>query len=296
VRLRQTAIGVNYIDVYTRTGQYASLLDVGGVLGFEAAGSVIDVGSGVTHLRPGDRVAYAVLPAGAYATVRTLRAAEVVLLPSHVEDVTAAAVMLKGLTAEYCLFRLHPLQRGESVLVHAAAGGLGLLVAQWAKALGALVIGVVGSEDKARIAREACDHVIVANDGRFADPVLSATGGRGVDLVIDGLGERARDENMRAIVPTGHWISVGAVAGAWGPIDPAWLASKSLTFSRPVVFHYLMGPQNTDRRRAMIDRLFAALRDGILRPRITRYALAAAADAQRDLELRRSVGQIVLTT
>ena len=294
VRLRQTAIGLNYIDVYTRTGRYAALLDVGGVPGFEAAGTVVDVGAGVTQFAPGDRVAYAVLPAGAYATVRTLPAIGLVRVPDTVSDEQAAAVTLKGLTAEYCLFRLHRLDRGETILVHAAAGGLGLLVSQWAKALGATVIGTVGSEDKAHVARESCDHVVVSPDGRFADAVLAATGGRGVDVVVDGIGETAREQNMQAIAATGHWISVGAAASAWTPIDPAWLATKSLTFSRPVVFQYVMGATNAMRLRQMSERVFGALRDGILRPRITRYALAAAADAHRDLESRRTIGQVVL--
>jgi NADPH:quinone reductase-like Zn-dependent oxidoreductase len=295
VRLRQTVIGVNYIDIYTRTGQYATLLEVGGVPGFEAAGTVIDVGPGVTHLMPGDRAAYVTLPAGAYSSVRTLAAAEVVRLPDHVSDELGAAVMLKGMTAEYCLFRLHKLERGETVLVHAAAGALGMLTAQWAKALGATVIGVVGSEEKARAARESCDHVVVAHGGQFADGVLTATRGRGVDLVVEGLGESAREENMRSLAPTGHWISVGAAAGAWSPIDPAWLASKSVTFSRPVVFHYIMGPDNAARLREMTTRVFDALGSGVLRPQITRYALTAADQAHRDLENRRTVGQIVLT-
>ena len=296
VRLRQTAIGVNYIDIYTRTGQYATLLEVGGVPGFEAAGTVIDVGPGVTHLAPGDRAAYASLPAGAYASVRTMAAAEVVRLPDHISDELGAALMLKGMTAEYCLFRLHRVARGETVLVHAAAGALGLLTAQWAKALGATVIGVVGSDAKAQVARDSCDHVIVAQGGRFADGVLEATQGRGADLVIDGLGEGAREENLRAIVATGHWISVGAAGGAWRPIDPAWLAAKSVTLSRPVIFHFIMGPQNAARLRQMSERVFDAVKAGVLRPRIARYALAAAADAHRDLEGRRTIGQIVLTT
>jgi NADPH:quinone reductase-like Zn-dependent oxidoreductase len=294
VRLRQTAIGVNYIDIYTRTGQYANLLEVGGVPGFEAAGTVIDVGTGVSHLLPGDRVAYTSLPAGAYASVRTLAAGEVVRLPDHVSEEQGAAVMLKGMTAEVCLFRLHHVVSGETVLVHAAAGALGMLVAQWAQALGASVIGVVGSEDKARVARESCQHVVIARDGHFADGVLDATAGRGADLIIDGIGEAACEENMRSIFTTGHWISVGAAGGAWRAIDPAWLSSKSVNLSRPVIFHYLMGAQNAARLREMSGRVFDALKAGVLRPRTSRYALAAASDAHRDLESRRTTGQLVL--
>jgi NADPH2:quinone reductase len=293
VRIRQTAIGLNYIDIYVRTGLYGALLDVGGVPGFEAAGTVIDVGSGVTHLLPGDRVAYAALPAGAYTSVRTMSAEQVIRLPAHVTDETAAAVMLKGMTAEYCLYRLHRVQSGETVLVHAAAGGLGMLTAQWAQALGAHVIGTVGSEDKARVARVYCNDVIVAADGRFADAVLRITGGQGVDLIVDGLGEPARDENFRALASCGHWIVVGQAGGAWSPIDPAWLAQKSVTLSRPVIFQFT---SDATRRRQMSERVFGALADGTIKPQITRYVLSAAADAHRDLEARRTIGQVVLLT
>jgi len=291
VRLRQSAIGVNYIDVYTRTGLAGGLVEVGGVPGFEAAGTVVDVGAGVVHLAPGDRVAYACLPAGAYASVRTMNAEQVVRLPAQVSDEQAAALMLKGCTAEYCLFRLHRAQPGDTVLVHAAAGGLGMLVAQWARALGCRVIGSVGSDEKARIARGYCDEVVVTREARFADAVLAATSGRGATLIVDGLGQPARDENMRAIAATGHWISVGQAGGPMQPIEPSWFSAKSVTFSRPVIFHYMADAQV---RREMTARVFDALRDGRLRPQVTRYALTAAADAHRNLESRRTVGQVVL--
>lgn len=291
VRIRQRAIGLNYIDVYVRTGLYASLLEPGGVPGFEAAGTVVDVGDGVTHLLPGDRVAYACLPAGAYASVRTMKADQVVRLPAHVDEERAAALMLKGMTAEYCLFRLHKLERGESVLVHAAAGGLGMLVAQWARALGANVIGTVGSDDKARIARDYCDHVIVQRDGRFAEGVQAATAGRGADLIVEGLGEPAREENMKALAMLGHWISVGQAGGPWQPIEPGWLSQKSVTLSRPVLFHFLTNPR---RLREMSGRMFDALRDGAIKPQVATYALSAAAQAHRDLQARRTTGQVVL--
>lgn len=291
VRLRQTAVGLNYIDIYTRTGLYGALLDVGGVPGFEAAGKVLDVGTGVSHLAPGDRVAYACLPAGAYASVRTMNAEQVVALPAHVSEEQAAALMLKGDTAEYCLFRLYRAQPGDTVLVHAAAGGLGMLVAQWARSLGCRVIGTVSSEDKARVARAYCDQAVVVQDARFADAVLDATRGRGVQLIVDGIGEPAREENMRAIAATGHWVSVGQAGGAMRPIEPAWFSGKSVTFSRPVIFHYMA---EASIRREMTARVFDALRDGRLRPQISHYALTAAADAHRALESRRTVGQIVL--
>lgn len=203
----------------------------------------------------------------------------------------AAALLLKGGTAEYCLFRPFRAQPGATVLVHAAAGGLGMLVAQWARALGCRVIGTVGGPDKAATARGYCDEVIAGRDGRFADAVLAATGGRGALLIVDGIGEPAREENMRAIAATGHWISVGQAGGPMRPIDPAWFSGKSATFSRPVIFHYLAEPTV---RREMTARLFDALRDGRLRPQVTRYALSGAAEAHRDLEARRTVGQVVL--
>ena len=291
VRLRQGAIGVNYIDVYTRTGAYAQLLEVGGVPGFEAAGTVLDVGPGVTDLVAGDRVAYACPPTGAYASVRTMAAEQLVRLPEQVDLDTAAAVMLKGMTAEYCLFRLHRLQPGETLLVHSAAGALGQLVAQWGRALGATVIGTVGSATKIAAARPCCDHVVAMRDGRFADAVLDLTGGRGANVVVDGLGEPGREETLRAMGLASHWISVGQSGGAWRPLDPAWLSQKSITLSRPVVFHF---SADASRRRQMTARLFDALRDGTLRPRITRYALTAAAQAHADLEGRRTTGQLVL--
>lgn len=291
VRLRQTAIGVNYIDVYVRNGLYEDLVRLGEVPGFEAAGVVLDTGPGVDDLAPGDRVAYACVPAGAYASVRTMPAAQVLRLPAHVDDETAAATLLKGMTAEYCLHRLHRLEPGQTVLVHAAAGALGMLVAQWAAALGARVIGTVGSEEKALVAREYCERVLVARDSRFAQGVLANTDGRGADLIVDGLGEPAREENLRAIALTGHWISVGQAGGAWRPIEADWLASRSVTLSRPVIFHFTADPQ---RLRAMAGRVFDALRDGRIRPAIRRYALASAADAHSDLESRRTTGQLVL--
>jgi NADPH:quinone reductase-like Zn-dependent oxidoreductase len=177
------------------------------------------------------------------------------------------------------------------VLVHAAAGALGQLVAQWARALGATVIGTVGAQTKSAAARACCDDVVVIRDGRFADAVLDLTGGRGANLVIDGLGEPAREETLRALATAGHWISVGQAGGAWRPLDPAWLTQKSITLSRPVVFHF---SADAARRRQMAGRVFDALREGVLRPQITRYALSAASRAHADLEERRTTGQLVL--
>src|SRR5262245_3892470 len=198
VRIRQTAVGVNYIDVYVRSGLYR-MIEPPAPLGMEAAGVVVDVGNGVAHLLPGDRVGYACAPVGAYVGVRTMPAEQVVVLPDDVDDETAAMLMLKGMTAAYLLHRTHRVRAGETVLVHAAAGGVGLFLCQWARALGARVLGTVSSEDKARIARaNGCEAPLVVRDYRFAPSVKAATGGRGADVIYDGLGRRTMEENLEA--------------------------------------------------------------------------------------------------
>ncbi len=292
VRVRHSAIGVNYIDVYIRKGQYR-MIEPPAPLGMEAAGEVLDVGDGVAHLLPGDRVAYACAPPGAYVGVRTLPASQVVVLPDDVDDETAAALMLKGMTAEYLLHRTHRLRAGESVLVHAAAGGVGLLLCQWAKALGARVIGTVSSDDKARAARaHGCDLVIVGRDYRFAAAVRDASSGRGADVIYDGLGEQAARENLDALAMRGHWVCYGQASGPLDRLVVSSLGEKSATFSSPVLFHY------TAERTAlteMASRTFEALRNGTLRLDIRhRYPLAAAAQAHRDLESRATIGPLLL--
>ena len=292
VRIRQSAIGVNFIDVYVRTGRYR-LLEPPAPPGMEAAGTVIDVGEGVAHLLPGDRVAYVAPQPGAYVDVRTLSAAHVVALPKDVDDESAATLMLKGLTAEYLLHRTHRVRAGDAILVHAAAGGLGSFLCAWGKALGARVIGTVSTPDKARMVREqGCDVAIVDDRGAFADAVLAATGGRGADVIYDGLGGPAHAENLRALAPLGHWIMHGQAGGAHASVAPADLGAKSATLSAPVLFHYTA---SRERFEAMAARTFDAFRNGILKPTVRhRYALAAAADAHRDLETRRTSGQLLL--
>jgi NADPH2:quinone reductase len=292
VRVRHTAVGVNYIDVYVRTGLYRMLVPPA-PLGMEAAGIVVDVGPGVAYLLPGDRVAYACPPPGAYASVRTLPAESVVVLPDDVDDEAAAALMLKGLTAEYLLHRTHVVRPGAVVLVHAAAGGVGSLLCQWAKALGARVLGTVSTDDKARAARVyGCDVAIVAPGPTFADAVKDATAGRGADVIYDGLGQAAVAENLDALAMCGHWVSYGQAGGPLEPIVPERLSEKSATLSRPVLFHYTAG---RDALAEMATRLFEALRHGVIRPDVRhRYPLAAAAEAHRDLEARRTTGQLLL--
>ena len=292
VRIRQTAVGVNYIDVYERAGLYR-MIEPPAPLGMEAAGVVEDVGDGIAHLLPGDRVAYACPPPGAYVGVRTMDAAHVVLVPDEVDDESAAALMLKGMTAAYLLHRTHRVRAGETVLVHAAAGGVGLYLCQWARALGARVVGTVSSEDKARLARaHGCELPIVTRDYRFADAVRSASGGRGADVIYDGLGRAAMEENLDALALCGHWVSYGQASGPLPPISPEALEAKSLTWSRPVLFHY------TAERPALDEiarQTFEAVRTGVLRvPPPQRYPLAAAAQAHRDLESRRTTGPLLL--
>jgi NADPH2:quinone reductase len=292
VRLRHTAIGVNYIDVYVRKGLYR-MIEPPATIGMEAAGVVQDVGDGVAHLLPGDRVAYAAPPPGAYVGVRTMAADQLVVLPDHVDDETAAAVMLKGMTAEYLLHRTRPIRAGDTVLVHAAAGGVGLLLCQWAKALGARVIGTVSSEDKARLARSrGCDAPIVTTDYRFAEQARRISGGRGVDVIYDGLGRAAAAENLEALAFTGHWISYGQASGPLDPIPGETLSAKSITMTRPVLFHYTAERAQLSQ---IAGRLFEALRQGTIAVDLQhRYPLGAAAEAHRALEARQTTGPIIL--
>ncbi|MDM0022017.1 SRPBCC family protein [Variovorax saccharolyticus] len=295
VRIRQRAVGVNFIDVYLRRGWVPSMFPVSeaapGVPGMEAAGGVLDVGPQVTGFLPGDRVAYLGPVPGAYCGVRSVPADWVVRLPPEIEDETAAALLLKGITADYLLRDLGHVQRGTRLLVHAAAGGVGLLVCAWARRLGAVVIGTVSSEDKARVAREhGCEHVVVTRDYRFADAVQRLCGG--ADVVIDGLGDAARDENLAALARRGHWISLGQASGPLQPLPPDALVAKSLSFSRPVVFDYVSTPAQLAERA---QRVWQALADGAIRlPPIERFPLDAAAQAHERLESRATIGALVL--
>lgn len=292
VRIRHSAIGINYLDVYIRRG-LAPLAQPGEPLGVEAVGAVVDVGDAVTHVMPGDRVAYLGLPTGSYSELRNVPAAQVVRMPRDVTDETAAAGFLKGLTAEYLLHRLHVLNPGEVVLVHAAAGGLGVMVASWARSLGATVIGTVSSEEKARLARDhGCHHVIVTRNYQFADAVREASDGHGADLIVDGLGQQATHENLAALAMFGHWVNIGMASGGITAIDPHLLLAKNATFSAPAVLHYT---GDSKRFHQMTDRLWGAILSGATRPHIGgRYPLAAAREAHRDLEARITQGSLLL--
>ena len=291
VTLRHTAIGVNFIDVYCRTG-YFRLLQPPGVPGMEGVGIVENVGAGVSGLSPGDRVGYACAPVGAYAERRTMPAELLVSLPDDIDDETAAAVLLKGMTAEFLLHRVHPLAAGEVAVVHAAAGGVGVLLTQWASALGATVIGVVGSEAKARIARaQGCAHVVLASDD-VPGRVLDLTGGRGADVVYDAVGRDSLARDLFMLAPCGHIVSYGQAAGHLEPLDVAALAERSARLSRPNFGHYAGTPAQV---RLSTQRLFDALRRGLVRPLIgARLPLREAAQAHRRLEDRASVGATIL--
>lgn len=292
VRIRQRAIGVNYFDVYLRKGWIPDLLPLPGVLGMEAAGTVIDVGEGVNGLLPGDRVAALTPVPGAYCSVRCVPATQVVRLSAAVEDDVAAALLLKGLTAHMLVQDLGRVRAGTRLLVHAAAGGVGLLVCSWARRLGARVIGTVSSEEKARVAREhGCEQVIVTREHRFADAVQQICGG--ADVIVDGLGDAAFEQNFAALARCGHWISLGQATGGLRPISPDLLVSKSASFSRPVVFDFVAAPGALAERA---ERVWAALADGTLKPpTIERWSLDAADRAHARLESRATIGALILT-
>jgi NADPH:quinone reductase-like Zn-dependent oxidoreductase len=295
VRLQQTAIGVNFIDIYCRRGDF-SLLQLPGIPGMEATGIVLDVGAGVTDLQPGDRVAYAGPPIGAYASIRTIPEDVLVPIPADLDDRLVAACYLKGVTVDFLLRDVHPLSAGQTVLLRAAAGGLGLLLSQAATLMGATVIGAVSSEAKAAAAREAgCQHVLIQNQsqpGSLVGSVLSLTDGRGVDVAFDGGGGATFVESLDCLGLLGHLVSLGQASGPIGLRDIDQLVAKSLTISRPNFAHY---NQDRQTRQGRADRLFAALHDGHITARTGDVLpLRAAADAHRSLESRGNIGSLIL--
>jgi NADPH:quinone reductase len=293
-RIRQTAVGVNFIDVYCRRGSF-DLVTPPGILGLEAAGIVESVGPGVSNVRPGDRVGYACAPPGAYTQIRTMRTELLVQLPQFLSDEAAAALLLKGITASFLLHDVYAVRRGDIVLVHAAAGGVGQLLCRWAKALGATVIGAVSTEAKAEQAkRVGCDHVIIVSRGDFADAVMRLTDRKGAHVVYDAVGKDTFEGSIRALGTRGHLVSFGQASGDVGayPIDK--LASRSVTLSRPNYVHYT---DTAEKLRTQTDRLFAALQSGFLVPEAPRrYALIDARSAHADLEGRQTTGALVLST
>jgi NADPH2:quinone reductase len=293
VRLRHTAVGLNYIDTYQRSGLYSLPLPSG--LGSEAAGVVEEVGPGVAALRPGDRIAYAGGPIGAYAEVRIMPADRLVPVPAGITDQEAAAMMLKGMTAWYLVRRTHPVKRGEPILIHAAAGGVGLIVCQWAKHLGATVIGTVGDDEKAALVRKnGCDHPIVYRREDFVARVNELTQGRKLPVVYDSVGKDTFYNSLDCLAPLGLMVSFGQSSGAIGPVDIGILAAKgSLFLTRPTLVTYTASREDL---LTAAGELFEVVRGGAVKIAINQtYRLSDAAQAHRDLESRRTTGQTVLT-
>jgi len=292
VRLRQEAAGLNFIDVYHRSGLYPQPLPF--TPGVEGAGIVEAVGEGVADVAPGDRVAYAG-PIGGYAEERLIDADRLVKLPDSISSEQAAAMMLQGMTAWMLLRRVHRVEPGETILIHAAAGGVGLIVCQWAKALGATVIGTVGSDEKAELARaHGCDHPIVYTRQDFVGEVERITGGAKLPVVYDSVGRETFLKSIDCLAPRGMMVSFGNASGPPDPIAPAVLAQKgSLFLTRPTLFHYIAA---RDELELAATELFDMIASGKVKVEIKqRFALKDAAEAHGALEARRTTGSTILT-
>src|SRR6516165_8215921 len=293
VRLRHSAVGLNFIDTYQRSGLYPLPMPSG--LGSEAAGVIEEVGPGITGLKPGDRVAYAGGPIGAYADERLVPADRLVPIPSGIADQQAAAMMLKGMTAWYLVRRTHPVKRGETILIHAAAGGVGLIVCQWAKHLGATVIGTVGDEEKAALAkRHGCDHAILYKNEDFVAKVSELTQGKKLPVVYDSVGKDTFYKSLDCLAPLGLMASFGQSSGAIGPVDIGILAAKgSLFLTRPTLNTYTASREDL---LTAAGELFDVVKRGAVKIAVNQtYPLHQAAQAHRDLQDRKTTGQTVLT-
>ncbi len=291
VKLKTTAVGLNYLDTYHRTGLYPMPLP--SPIGMEGAGEVIAVGEGVSGLKPGDRVAYGAI-LGAYAEERLAPADKLVKLPDGVSDKVAAAIMLKGMTAEYLLNRTFKVKPGDTILFHAAAGGVGLIACQWAKHLGATVIGTVGSDEKATLAKaHGCDHVINYSRENFVERVKEITGGKGVPVVYDSVGKSTWPGSLDCLQPLGMMVSFGNASGPVPPVEGQMLSAKgSLFFTRPTLMTYI---GRRDWLEASAAALFDVVAKGIVKIEINQtYALKDAVQAHIDLEARKTTGSTVL--
>jgi len=293
VLLRQTAIGLNFIDIQHRTGRYP-LPKYPSPIGMEGAGVVEAVGDGVRDVKRGHRVVYSSLPIGAYADLRVMPADRLVPVPASIPDQVAAAVLTKGLTAHYLLFTTYAVKRGETILVHAAAGGVGLLLCQWARHLGATVIGTVGTDEKAELARaHGCDFPIVYAREDFAAAVMKTTGGKGVPVVYDSVGRDTFDDSLRCLAPRGLLVSFGTASGAIPPLDLFRLNTMGSLYVTSPAF-----VTHTKERSELLERakhLFGAIDAGILKVSINQtYPLAEAARAHADLQGRRTSGATIL--
>ena len=291
VRIRHTAIGVNFVDTYQRSGLYPMQLPA--VAGNEAAGVVDAVGSGVNDLKKGDRVAYTGLP-GSYCEVRLVPADRMVKLPQGVSDEQAASMMLKGLTVHYLIHSTYPVKKGETVLWHAAAGGVGLIACQWLKALEVTTIGTVGSDDKGALAKaHGADHVVNYSKENFVERIAAITGGKKVPVVYDGVGKSTWDGSLDCLRPRGLMVSFGNASGAVPPVNLGILSAKgSLYVTRPTLAtHIATRADLVERSNALFD----VVRSGKVKIETTKkYKLADAQQAHRDLEGRKTTGSIVL--
>jgi NADPH2:quinone reductase len=293
VRIRHEACGLNFIDVYQRTGLYPLALPH--ALGMEAAGVIEAVGEGVTHLEPGDRAAYAATPPGAYAEARVMPAAQVCPLPEGISFEEAASIMLQGMTVEYLFHRVWPLQKGQSVLFHAAAGGVGLLACQWARSEGIRLIGTAGTDEKCALAVEnGAETCLNYRTGDFVEEVKALTGGAGVDVVMDGVGKDTFERSLDCLKPLGMMISFGNASGPVAPVSLLTLAAKgSLKMTRTTLFTFLA---DHARCQDMARHLFDKVGSGAVRPTIgRRYPLEEIAEAHRALEARETTGSTVIT-
>jgi NADPH2:quinone reductase len=291
VRVRNTAVGLNYIDTYHRSGLYPMQLPM--TLGSEGAGVIEAVGPRVKGFKVGDRVAYA-QPIGAYAEVVLRPVARLVKIPSGIEDQTAAAMMLKGMTAWYLCRRTYRVKKGDTIVVHAAAGGVGQILCQWTKSLGATVIGTVGSEEKAALAKKAgCKHVIVTSHENIPERVKAITKGKGVPVVYDGVGKDTFTDSLDCLAPLGLMASFGNASGAVPPVNIGMLAAKgSLFLTRPTLVNYTSTPEDL---ATAARELFAVVKKGAVKIKINQtYPLREAAQAHMDLQNRKTTGSTVL--
>jgi NADPH2:quinone reductase len=292
-RVRHTAVGVNFVDIYIRTGLYPAALPSG--VGTEAAGVVEEVGPGVDHIKAGDRVAYAGGPLGAYSEVRVMPADRLVALPQGISDQQAAAMMLKGLTVQYLIRQIHKVAKGDTILFHAAAGGVGLIACQWAKSLGATVIGTVGNEEKAKIAKaHGCDYPVIYTREDFVARVKEITRDQKLLVVYDSVGKDTFMKSLDCLKPKGMMVSFGQSSGSVGPVDLGVFGQKgSLFFTRPTLNAYAAARADLS---AMAKDLFGVVLSGAVKIEIKQtYPLKDAVQAHRDLESRKTVGSTVLT-
>ncbi len=292
VRIAHKACGLNFIDVYQRDGLYP--LSLPAALGMEAAGIIEAVGEGVTHLKPGDRAAYAANPPGAFSEARVMPAAQVCPLPDGIEFDQAAAMMLKGMTVDYLFHRTTPLHAGDTVLFHAAAGGVGLIACQWAKSEGITLIGTAGSDEKCQLALDhGATHCINYRDANWPTKVRELTGGKGVDVVMDAVGADTFKGSLDCLKPLGMMISFGNASGPVPPFGLAELAQRgSLKITRPTLFTHIANPETC---QAMAQHLFEKVQSGDVKIRIDqRFPLHQVAEAQRCLEARQTTGSTVL--